>query len=86
VQEALGRSRAARLLDTARVALLLTALVLLWGRPVAWVHEPASWPLTRWLRAPHSSRVVGGDAVMVVPWFALCRRASAAVAGAVTGA
>jgi len=86
VQEALGRSRAARLLDTARVALLLTALVLLWGRPVAWVHEPASWPLTRWLRAPHSSRVVGVDAVMVVPWIALCRRASAAVAGAVTGA
>lgn len=84
LQGALGRSWGLRLLRGASMVLLLTALVAMWGRHVAWVPERATWPVTRWLRTPHSRLVAGADAVMIVPWIAVCRRASAALASALT--
>ena len=73
-----------RLLRWASTALLLVALVAMWGRHVAWVPERATWPVTGWLRTPHSRLVAGADAVMILPWIAICRRASAALASALT--
>lgn len=65
------------------MALIALAVVVLWGRPLLRVHPLLTQPFGKLLLFPHrSSPLLEAGSVTVLPWVALCDRASLLVARA----
>jgi hypothetical protein len=77
-QDGISAGWATRVPGAIRTVLSLMLLLLLWGRPAAFISSSMLWPLHAWLPA------AGGlSSLSAVPFLAVSRRASSALAGLV---
>ncbi|KAF8060543.1 SAMC1 [Scenedesmus sp. PABB004] len=75
-------ARAGPALAAAKAALIALAVVAWWGRALLHIPPALTWPFDRLLAFPHASNHLDVGAVTVLPWVAVCDRASRALARA----
>mmetsp|Transcript_39700 Transcript_39700/g.88210 ORF Transcript_39700/g.88210 Transcript_39700/m.88210 type:complete len:203 (+) Transcript_39700:100-708(+) len=66
-----------QLVSRFKVGGAIAALVIMWGKPLVALPPDLVWPMHRMLSAPHGSSKLGAAGmVAVLPWLALCDRAT----------
>ncbi|BDA48566.1 hypothetical protein COCOBI_12-2460 [Coccomyxa sp. Obi] len=78
-EEAISGGRWVKAAQYTKTAVSLTLLLCLWGRPAVFVEPEALWPFSSLLGRTHPTGLVG---LSVVPFMAISRRASSALAAA----